>query len=78
MDSSEGNLPAETVYFGYGGSEEIRDNNDRSDSRRDKIAEDMWRDYQRVLAERGLDETDEDSDQELFDPDEWDGEGKDY
>ena len=44
----------------------------------DKIAEDMWRDYQRVLAERGLDETDEDSDQELFDPDEWDGEGKDY
>ena len=58
MDSSEGNLPAEIVFFGYGGGDdEIGGNNDRSDSRRDKFSEDMWRDYQRVLAERGLDET---------------------
>ena len=79
LDSSEGNLQAETVSFGYGGSdEEIGDNNDRSDSRRDKIAEDMWRDYQRVLSEREHDETDEESDQELSDSDEWDGEGEDY
>ena len=79
LDSSEGNLPAETVSFGYGGSdEEIQDNNDSSDSRRDKIAEDMWRDYQRVLAAREHDETDEESDQELYDSDEWDGEGEDY
>ena len=69
----------ETVSFGYGGGdEEIGDNNDRSDSRRDKIAEDVWRGYQRVWAKRGLDETDEESDQELFDSDEWDGEGEDY
>ena len=38
--------------------------------KRDKIAEDMWKDYQRVLSERGvLDEIDEDSEQELFDSD---------
>ena len=43
--------------------------------KRDKIAEDMWKDYQRVLSERGvLDEIDEDSEQELFEFDEWDGE----
>ena len=33
-------------------------------------------DYQRVLAERGLDETDKESDQEFSDSDEWDGEGE--
>ena len=38
--------------------------------KRDKIAEDMQKDYQRVLSERGvLDEIDEDSEQELFDSD---------
>ena len=43
--------------------------------KRDKIAEDMWKDYQRVLSERGVpDEIDEDSEQEFFDSDEWDGE----
>ena len=66
LDSSEGNLPAE---------KEIGDNNTRSDSRRDKIAEGMWRDYQKVLVERGLDEIDEEPYQESFDSDEWDGEG---
>ena len=38
----------------------------------------MWRDYQRVLAEREHNETDEESEQELSDSDEWDGEGEDY
>ena len=38
----------------------------------------MWKDYQRVLSERGmLDEIDGDSEQELFDSDEWDEE-EDY
>ena len=39
----------------------------------------MWKDYQRVLSERGmLDEIDGDSEQELFGSDEWDGEEEDY
>ena len=39
----------------------------------------MWKDYQRVLSERGmLDEIGGDSEQELFDSDEWDGEEEDY
>ena len=47
--------------------------------KRDKIAGDMWKDYQRVLSERGmLDEIDEDSEQELSEYDEWDGEEEDY
>ena len=38
----------------------------------------MWKDYQRVLSKREmLDEIDEDSEQELFEYDEWDGE-EDY
>ena len=38
----------------------------------------MWKDYQRVLSKRGmLDEIDEDSEQELFEYDEWVGE-EDY
>ena len=42
------------------------------------MAEDMWKDYQRVLSKREmLDEIDEDSEQELFEYDEWDGE-EDY
>ena len=80
MDSSEGNLPAENVSFGFGGiDEDIGGNNDGSDSRRDKMAEDMWKDYQRILSERGmLDEIDEDLKQELSESDEWDGEEEDY
>ena len=80
LDSSEGNLLANNVSSGFGGiDEDIGGNNDGSDSRRDKIAEDMWKDYQRVLSERGmLDEIDGDSEQELFDSDEWDGEEEDY
>ena len=47
--------------------------------KRDKIAGDMWKDYQRVLSERGmLDEIDEDSEQELSEYDELDGEEEDY
>ena len=39
------------------------------------IAEDMWRDYQRILEEvEMLNETDEDSEQELSAFDEWDDE----
>ena len=80
MDLSEGNLPAKNVSFGFEGiDKDIGGNNDGSDSRRDKIAEDMWKDYQRVLSERGmLDEIDGDSEQELFGSDEWDGEEEDY
>ena len=44
-----------------------------SDARREKIAKDMWRDYQGTLAEIGmLDNTDEGSQQELFSWDEED------
>ena len=80
LDSSEGSLPAENISFGYGGSDEdIGGNNDGSNPRRDKIAKDMWKDYQRVLTERELlDETDEDAEQELFDSDEWDREKENY
>ena len=78
FDSSEGKLPADNFSFGYGdtnGDGEASGGNDRSDSRRDRIASDMWRDYQRILEERGmLDETDEDSEEELSASDEWDGE----
>ena len=78
FDSSEGKLPADNFFFGYGdtsGDGEVSGGNDRSDSRRDKIASDMRRDYQRILEERGmLDETDEDSEEELSASDEWDGE----
>jgi hypothetical protein len=77
FDSSEGKLPADNISFEYGGSNEDAEvsggNNDRTDSRRDRIAEDMWRDYQRILMERGMvDETDEDSEDELLGSDEED------
>ena len=53
LDSSEGNLPAETVSFGYGGSDkEIGDNNDTSEIKLQKRLPE-------VLAERGHNETDE-------------------
>ena len=56
-------------------NEDIGGNDDRSDARREKIAEDMWRDYQEILAERGMvDNTDEDSQEESFNSDEWDEE----
>ena len=61
MDASEGKLPAENGFFGYGGgSEDTGGNDNRSDARRDRISKDMWEDYQRVLEERGMDEIDED------------------
>ena len=48
------------------GDTEVSGGNDRSDSRRNGIASDMWRDFQRILEERGmLDETDECSEEEL-------------
>ena len=60
LDSSEGNLPAETVSFGHGGSDEqIGDINDRSDSRRDKIAEDMWTSYWFYIQQQTRAQTDE-------------------
>ena len=77
FDPSEGQVPADNIgSFGYGNSnEDIGGNNDRSDARREKIAEDMWRDYQEILAERGMvDNTDEDSQEESFSSDEWDEE----
>ena len=53
MDPSEGNLPAETVSFGYRGSDKkIGDNNDMSEIKLQKRLPE-------VLAERGHDETDE-------------------
>ena len=62
LDVSEGNLLAKNGFFGYGGGNEDTGGNDnRSDARRDRIAEDMWEDYQRILEERGMDEIDEDS-----------------
>ena len=65
--SSEGKLTAENAFFGYvGGNENTRGNYDRSDARRDKIAENMQEDYQRVLEERGMDEIDENS-QDIYD-----------
>ena len=77
LDLSEGNSQAENISFVFRGIDE--DINAGSDSRRDKIAEDIWKDYQKVLSERGmLDEIDEDSEQELFDSDKWDGEEEDY
>ena len=40
--SSEGKLTAENAFFGYvGGNENTRGNDDRSDARREKIAENM-------------------------------------
>ena len=81
FDSSEGKLPVDNFSFGYGDinqDTEASCGNDGSDSRRDRIAEDMWRDYQRILEERGmLDETDEYSEEELSPFDEWD-DGDDY
>ena len=77
FDPSEGQVPADNIgSFGYGNrNEDIGGNNDRSDARREKIAEDMWRDYQEILAERGMvDNTDEDSQEESFSSDEWDEE----
>ena len=69
FDSSEGKLPTDNFSFGYedtNGDTEASGGNDRSDSRRDRIASDMWRDYQRILEEGGmLDEADEDSEEEL-------------
>ena len=74
FDPSEGQIPADSIgSFGYGNSnEDIRGNDDRSDARREKIAEDMWK---RFLAERGMvDNRDEDSQEESFSSDEWDEE----
>ena len=63
FDSSEGKLSADNFSFGDGdtnGYTEASGGNDRSDSRWDRIASDMWRDYQRILEEKGmLDKTDE-------------------
>lgn len=73
FDESEGKLPPDNNSFGYGygGDEPRGSGSDESDIRRDRIAEEMWRDYQRVLEERGLlDETEE----EFLDSDEWDEE----
>ena len=66
--------------FGYGNSNgDIEGNDKRSDARREKVAEDMWRDYQEILAERGmLDNTDKDSQEESFSSDEWDEEDENY
>lgn len=66
FDPSEGGLSGDNVSFGYVGSdEEIGGTNDRSDVRSDRIAEDMWRDYQRVLAEREMVEW-EDEDENYY------------
>ena len=61
LDATEGKLAAENVFGYVGGNEDTRGNNNRSDARRDRIAEDMWEDYQRGLEERGMDEVDEHS-----------------
>ena len=62
LDVSEGKLPAENVFFEYlAGNEDTGGNDNRSDARKDRIAEDMCEDYQRILEERGMDEIDEDS-----------------
>ena len=80
FDPSKGQVPADNIgSFGNGNRNEDTGGNDRSDARKEKIAEDMWRDYQGILAERGmLDNTDEDSQEESFSSDEWDEEDKDY
>lgn len=75
-DPSEGELPGANISFAYGGNNQnvgIFDNtDDESDTRRDRIAEEMWKDYQKLLEERGLfDETDSeeeypDSEEELY------------
>ena len=72
-DESEGQLPPDNNSFGYGcgGEDPEGSGGDESDARRDRIAEEMWRDYQRVLEERGLlDETKEG----FIESDEWDEE----
>ena len=49
FDFSEGKLLADNISFEYGGSNEDAKvsggNNDMTNSRSDKIPEDMWRDY---------------------------------
>ena len=74
-DPSEGELPGEDVPFGY------RDDSGEAlggehDVRRDRIATEMWTDYQRVLQERGSSGSDDDEEEEEFfdSNEEWEGE----
>lgn len=58
QDPSEGHLPADNVPLGHSGDDahdEVANGNDETpDARRDAIAEMMWLDYQRILAERHM------------------------
>lgn len=64
QDPSEGPLPTDNISSGYRHDDTVvESNNEVPDGRRDAIAERMWADYQRILAERGMLE---DSDQGDF------------